>query len=165
MLKYSVIIPTYNRAYCVGEAVESVIISAKTSRMESKVEIIIVDDGSTDEIEKKVNELKQEYAKNQIVFLPLEENGGVARARNKGIELARGEWVLLLDSDDRMLKDAFCVFEEYTKKYPEVVNFAFGGTSSRAECTVHCKNGEFLGKDVCDWFDKSKFDGEFQKLF
>lgn len=132
--------------------------------MDNQVEIVIVDDGSTDEIKEKVDGLQQKYSMYRLVFLSLADNGGVARARNKGIEIATGEWILLLDSDDKVLQEAFSIFEEYINRYPNVVSFAFGATNSKGESTVHCKNGEHLGKDVCDWFDKSNYDGEFMKL-
>lgn len=134
----------------------------KWGGVKESIEIVIIDDGSEDKISEKVIELKQKY--DCIKFFRFEQNGGVARARNKGVELAKGEWIVLLDSDDKLLECAFEIFEQYIKRYPNLINFAFGGESAKTACTVKCNNGEFLGKDVKDYFDKGNFDGEFLSL-
>jgi glycosyltransferase involved in cell wall biosynthesis len=86
----SVIIPTFNRSRYIGEAVESVI-----AQDYPKVEVIVVDDGSTDDTEAKVR------AFGDRVRYFRTEHGGVARARNIGTRHAGGEFITYLDSDDR----------------------------------------------------------------
>src|SRR5574340_444159 len=86
----SVIIPTYNRAALVPEAVASVL--GQTWR---EFEVLVVDDGSTDGTLAAL----APYA-GQIRFLRRESRGGVSAARNTGIAAARGEWLAFLDSDD-----------------------------------------------------------------
>lgn len=90
MPKVSVIIPTYNRAVLLRSAINSVL-----SQSYEDYEIIVVDDGSTDDTEKIVNELSTD--KLRYVY---QENKGRSAARNYGIKLARGEYVAFLDSDD-----------------------------------------------------------------
>lgn len=85
----SVVIPAFNRAYCLGEALESVI-----SQTFSDFELIVVDDGSSDE----TASLIQKYP--QAQYIGLNQNGGVSKARNRGIREARGRWICFLDSDD-----------------------------------------------------------------
>lgn len=85
----SVIIPTYNRYSLLRRSIESVL--AQTDR---DFELIIVDDGSTDETASVA-----ETYKNSIRYLHQEQNG-VSAARNRGIRHARGEWICFLDSDD-----------------------------------------------------------------
>ncbi len=85
----SVIIPTYNRAGYLVEAIESVL-----SQSYNNIEIIIIDDGSSDDTQEK---LKPYRDKIQYTYI---ENGGPARARNIGMQLARGEFIAFLDSDD-----------------------------------------------------------------
>jgi glycosyltransferase involved in cell wall biosynthesis len=90
----SVIIPTYNRASTILRAVESVL-----NQTYSNIELIVVDDGSTDE----TNQLLSPYILNRSVTYHKFENSGVAGARNTGAALARGNWLAFLDSDDEWL--------------------------------------------------------------
>ncbi|MGA1870411.1 MAG: glycosyltransferase family 2 protein [bacterium] len=87
--KVSAIIPTYNRAHFLREAIESVMAQTLTS-----IELIIIDDGSDDH----TREVLSEYA-GRIRCLP-QENKGVSAARNFGIKTAQGEYIAFLDSDD-----------------------------------------------------------------
>lgn len=89
MPEISVIIPTYNRRKQVLEALASV--HAQTLM---PAEILVVDDGSTDDTEEHVAGL------GGIVRYLRKENGGVSSARNHGIRMAKGEWIAFLDSDD-----------------------------------------------------------------
>jgi glycosyltransferase involved in cell wall biosynthesis len=88
----SVILPTYNRALWVVEAVDSVL--AQSFR---DLELIVVDDGSTDETVAKLAPYRDRL---RYAF---QEQSGVSAARNRGLDLARGEWVAFLDSDDLWL--------------------------------------------------------------
>jgi glycosyltransferase involved in cell wall biosynthesis len=88
-VKYSVIIPTYNRAHCVGEAIESALAQTLPPH-----EVIVVDDGSTDETPAVL------AAFGDRIRAIRQTNAGVSAARNAGIAAARGDWIGLLDSDD-----------------------------------------------------------------
>ena len=90
----SVIIPTYNRKNTLPRAVESVLNQAY-----KPVEIIIVDDGSTDGTKEWFSEM------HPLVHYIYQVNSGVSLARNTGINSARGDWIALLDSDDEWLPD------------------------------------------------------------
>jgi GT2 family glycosyltransferase len=85
----SVIIPTYNRADLLGRAIKSALEQTITP-----AEVIVVDDGSTDNTAAVV----QAFG-NRVRYMRV-PNGGVSRARNAGIAAATGDWVALLDSDD-----------------------------------------------------------------
>jgi glycosyltransferase involved in cell wall biosynthesis len=91
----SAVIPTYNRAEKTRGAIESVL--AQTF---SDLEVIVVDDGSSDGTGKFLTE----FFGNRIRYYA-QTNQGPSAARNKGIEQARGEWIAFLDSDDRWEKD------------------------------------------------------------
>ncbi len=100
----SVIIPAFNRAHTLPKALDSVLSQTLKPR-----EIIVVDDGSTDE----TNAVLANYPGLCIIS---QDNRGVSAARNVGIEKAGGEWLAFLDSDDEWLKeklekqwDAICI--------------------------------------------------------
>jgi glycosyltransferase involved in cell wall biosynthesis len=90
---FSVVVPTFNRATLVRRAIDSVV-----AQTVGDFEIVVVDDGSTDNTREAVNGLAD--PRMRLVSLP--ENRGAAAARNAGIAAARGELISLLDSDDEM---------------------------------------------------------------
>jgi len=96
MPRVSVIIPCYNYAHFLPEAVESVI--AQTYR---DFEIIIVNDGSQDNTNEVAEGLRRKYPAACIALID-QRNSGVAHARNNGISAARGEFILPLDADDML---------------------------------------------------------------
>ncbi len=85
----SVVIPTFDRASVLARAVDSVV-----AQTHSPAEVIVVDDGSTDDTAELVER------RFPSVRLLRQENRGVSAARNRGIGASRGEWIALLDSDD-----------------------------------------------------------------
>lgn len=103
----SVIIPTYNRAERVCEAVESVLKQDYTT-----VEIIVVDDGSTDNTQR----LLKKYQKKISVLH--QENRGVSAARNIGIRHSKGDYIALLDSDDLWERQKLSCQIEFFKNNP-----------------------------------------------
>ena len=90
--------PSYNHARFLAEAVESV--WAQTT---GAIELIVVDDGSTDGSARLLEELRERSPIPMTVIV--QPNGGVARALNRALESARGEWVCFLASDDRFAPD------------------------------------------------------------
>lgn len=90
----SVVIPCYNQAHYLGHAIESVL--AQTHR---HFEIVVVDDGSTDD----TAEVAARYADVHVVR---QCNAGLSTARNAGLAASRGEYVVFLDADDRLMPDA-----------------------------------------------------------
>lgn len=90
----SVIIPTYNRAALVLKAVQSVL-----EQTYQNFEIIVVDDGSIDNTEELVRNFKDD----RIRYIRFNENQGAPFARNKGVKIAKGEYISFLDSDDYYL--------------------------------------------------------------
>lgn len=89
---FSVIIPTHNRAHVLGRAIDSVL-----SQSFQNFELIVIDDGSTD----NTDEILLKYT-NKIHITKI-ENSGVSAARNRGVDLANGQWICFLDSDDEWL--------------------------------------------------------------
>ena len=91
----SVIIPTYNRAKLLPRAVESVL-----NQTYQDIELIIVDDGSTDDTMEWVRGIKDD----RVRYAQLNHQGACA-ARNHGISIARGEYIAFQDSDDIWFMD------------------------------------------------------------
>ena len=85
----SVVIPTYNRALTISPAIDSAL-----NQTYKNIEIIVVDDGSTDNTKEALKPYEQ-----KITYIP-QANSGVSSARNIGIQRAAGEYVAFLDSDD-----------------------------------------------------------------
>ena len=106
----SIIIPCFNRSNLLGETIESVL-----SQTYSKWECIIVDDGSTD----NTPEVARKYADSdgRFIFLnrPKESPKGAASCRNVGIEIAKGDFIQFLDSDDLLHPEKLKIQLEYAR--------------------------------------------------
>ena len=94
----SVIIPTYNRAHLIGRAIQSVL-----NQTYQDFEVIVVDDGSTDNTEEVIKEYQEQDRR--IRYIRHEKNKGGSAARNTGIKLAKGKYIGLLDDDDEWLPE------------------------------------------------------------
>lgn len=92
MMDLSVVIPTYNRAAFLGEALQSV-----ARQTVPPLEVIVIDGASTDDTEGCV---RAAPSVSRVLYHRLRENAGAAVARNVGVELAKGEIIVFLDSDD-----------------------------------------------------------------
>ncbi len=93
-MKLSIVIPAYNIKDYIGKCLDSVLAQTFTD-----YEIIVINDGSTDGTDQVLNEYARKDSRILVVH---KENGGVSKARNIGIELARGEYFLFFDGDDFM---------------------------------------------------------------
>lgn len=108
-MKYSVVIPLYNKQRYIKETLKSVL-----NQTFQDFEILVVDDGSTDESLKEAKKVVSE--KIRIIE---QENQGVAVARNTGILHAKGEYISFLDADDIWRKNYLETIEGLTKNYTQ----------------------------------------------
>jgi len=108
-MKVSVIIPTYNRARYLKSSIDSVL-----SQTYTDIELIVVDDGSTD----NTKEVVQKYD-NKIIYEHI-PNGGVANARNHGMKLASGDYIAYLDSDDLYYPEKVELQVSFLEKFKDV---------------------------------------------
>ena len=106
-MNISVIIPTYNRRDTIQRAIDSVI-----SQTFAPFEIIIVDDGSKDGTKEWIEE---KYSSIKYIY---QSNNGVSSARNKGINLSKGSWIALLDSDDEWIPEKLDYQARYINENP-----------------------------------------------
>lgn len=94
----SVIVPAYNVERYIGECIKSII-----QQSYSELEIIVVDDGSTDSTSKILNEIAKTDARIQVLT---QSNQGPSSARNTALDVASGEWITFVDADDVLLPRA-----------------------------------------------------------
>ena len=116
-MKYSVIIPVYNSEKTIKRCINSI-----ASQERTDVEIIVINDGSTDMTESICNKMQNKY--NNIVYI-YKENGGVSSARNLGLSVAKGKYVMFIDSDDYVDGKCFEIFDSYTKSDADYYQFVF----------------------------------------
>lgn len=107
-MNISVIIPLYNKGALVRRAIDSVL----KQDFGGVLEVVVVDDGSTDNGTSFVRACQD--ARVRLVSKP---NGGVSSARNRGIREARGEWIVFLDADDEMLDGTLAEYERIAQQY------------------------------------------------
>ena len=116
--KVSVIIPTYNCAKYLPEAIQSVL-----NQTYQDFEIIVVDDGSTDETKQILNP----YIEKNLIRYVYQNNQGVGAARNKGIKEANSEYIAFLDSDDlwdpKMLERSLSLMQSYNYDWVACDNY------------------------------------------
>lgn len=99
MIKFSVIIPVYNSEKYIGRCLHSI-----SSQLYSDIQVIVVDDGSTDSSRKIITRYVNKDNRFKYIY---KENGGPATARNMGIAYSTGEYICFIDSDDEILDNYF----------------------------------------------------------
>lgn len=106
--KYSIIIPLYNKGIKIRRTIGSVL-----NQGVGDLEIVVVDDGSTDNSAEYV----KAYDDPRIRYM-YKKNGGVSSARNAGLRAAMGEWLILLDADDELLPGALEEYDRLMGQFP-----------------------------------------------
>lgn len=106
----SIVIPTYNRARYLGDAINSAL-----AQQYENMEVLIVDDGSTD----NTPEIVSGFTSEKIRYL-LKEHSGAPATRNYGVREAKGDFILWLDSDDVLLPDTVNTYVALLKQFPKV---------------------------------------------
>jgi len=113
----SVIVPAYNSAASIENAVDSVINQENSYNIK---EIIIINDGSKDNTSDVVKEIIKNNKTSISILLIEQENMGVSAARNNGIKASKGNWIGLLDADDTWLQNKITEQVKVVKNYPEI---------------------------------------------
>lgn len=115
MYKVSVIVPVYNVEKYLNKCIESII-----KQSYENIEIILVDDGSTDKSGKICDEYSLKDSRIKVIH---KENGGLSDARNYGIDAATGDYLLFVDSDDYIDIDLIKNVNQYMNKQIDVIKF------------------------------------------
>lgn len=134
----SVIIPVYQVEDFIKQCIESVILQKVD---EKNLEIILVDDGSYDSCPQICDDYASKYNFIQVIH---KENGGLSDARNVGLEVARGEYVFFVDSDDyisfQMYTEVLPIIQKY---HPDVITFD-GRVFNESQKTSHIRNTNLI---------------------
>lgn len=146
---FSIIVPIYNKEGYLKRCLDSVV-----KQSISDYECILVDDGSTDASSKICAEYAERYSS---IHLYKKVNGGLSDARNYGINLAKGEYILFLDADDTLHEDTLKICRKvFEKKKTDVV--AFGIRASRTDRNenqetriqeVHYRDVDLIDEILC----------------
>jgi glycosyltransferase involved in cell wall biosynthesis len=141
----SFIIPTFNREKYVLRAIKSII--SQKENFSFKFEIIVIDDGSTDNT---LNLISESAYKTEIKLISLDKNSGLGKARNLGIASARGKWCALLDSDNALLPNCADKLEKILLKLDDSIGVFWGGCiDSDGKATIqHQSFGKLPGIEV-----------------
>lgn len=123
----SFIIPVYNREHLIGRCLDSIL-----KQNANDIEIICIDDASTDNTSKVIDEYQKNYL--NIKKITNKKNCGQAYARNCGMELAQGDYIWFVDSDDYILDDAIeCIRHYYDKEEIDYLCFDIYRISDRGK--------------------------------
>ena len=153
-MKITVFTPTYNRGYCLERLFKSLL-----DQTFKDFEWLIIDDGSTDNTEKLVENF-QKSCKDFPIIYKKTENGGKHRAINRGMSLVNGEMILFMDSDDWLRKDALEWIIKIDESIPKNEKQKYAGVQG---LRVHT-DGKLIGRTFsgdkvvdCTTLEREKF--------
>ena len=148
--QFSIITPVYNRADCIVRCLESV-----ANQKFDSFEMIVVDDGSEDQTLNKIQMLKSKFK--HLNIISYSENRGVNFARNRGIEQAKGNYIIFLDSDDILTPDALNTIDLQINVQKGYSHYLFGVSDRISDNALPNEPMEFSYKD---WLS-GKISGDF----
>jgi glycosyltransferase involved in cell wall biosynthesis len=109
----TIVIPTYNRGYIIGETLDSVL-----NQTYANWECIVVDDGGSDTTNQVLEKYKALTNRFQYIKRPIDYSKGVCSCRNYGVAVSKGEFIIFLDSDDILSSVSLYNRVKYFKQYP-----------------------------------------------
>jgi CDP-glycerol glycerophosphotransferase (TagB/SpsB family) len=145
-LKFSVVMALYNSQNYLDDAIQSVV--SQDIGFKDNVELIIVDDGSSDDSIEIANKYKELYPQNVVILS--KENGGPASARNFGLMHANGEFVNFLDSDDKLSSNALTTVYNFFSKHENIDLAAIPMIFFDRENGNHYLNYKFASEKIVD---------------
>ena len=137
MNKISVIVPVFNASKTIKKCIESIL-----NQTSPVFEIVLVNDGSTDNSEQVIKKYKEKY--DNIKYYS-KENSGVANTRNYGIEKATGDYILFIDSDDYIEQDLIEKCSKYIEQGIELIKFKLKRVNEKGD-TIETVDGPTFEK-------------------
>ena len=147
MLAYSVIIPVYNAEKYLESCVQSVL----QQETESEYEIILVNDGSRDGSPELCDCLARQDGRIRVIH---QVNQGVSAARNAGIAAASGEYILFLDSDDKMADNMLMRLKHVVLQQPDMIEFGYVEFVEDRILNTVVPDAEFVKGSGLSYFDR-----------
>lgn len=152
MIKLSIIVPIYNVAPYLRMCVASLL---DQDLAKDKYEIILVDDGSTDTCPEICDEYERRFDNIHVVH---RKNGGLSAARNSGIKIAQGAYVMCVDSDDYLLKNVLgSLLEQMEDQELDVLRYNYQNVRENGEIFVPFKTGKPYFDYSCEVVDGETF--------
>lgn len=139
MPKYSIIIPVYNVEKYIKKCLDSVI-----NQTYKDFEVIVVNDGTKDN--------SMEIVKDYDVKIITQENQGLSAARNRGVQEAKGEYLIFVDSDDYLDKDLLKELNQSMKNHPDLVRFQMREVLEETSEEIDYKESAFYDKNGVEAF-------------
>ena len=141
----SFVIPTFNRSALIERAIDSILSGEKLDA--DAFEIIVVDDGSTDDTAMRIQRFTSDA---RFKYLAQPQNKGVAAVRNVGIKRARGRWIVLLDSDNYVVSGGMALLYKSLLALPEEVGIFWANcvTPNGQKTVLHNHSGIVPGIGV-----------------
>ena len=146
MPKISVIVPIYNVEKYLEKCLDSLV-----NQTLKDIEIILVNDGSTDNSGQIAKEYVSKY-KEKIVYLE-KQNGGLSDARNYGLEYAKGDYISFVDSDDYISKNLYSQLAKYMEEDYDMVKFGILTVDLKNNKMIENKSKQFENKTGEEAFD------------
>ena len=111
---FTVIMPTYNRRFCIEKAINSLL-----NQTNQNFQLIIIDDGSTDNTEELIKVKYSAYLKSKKFIYKYIKHKGVCNARNTALKLAKTDWIAYLDTDNEIFPDFIDTFQKAIAEHPK----------------------------------------------
>ncbi|MDR0950517.1 MAG: bifunctional glycosyltransferase family 2 protein/CDP-glycerol:glycerophosphate glycerophosphotransferase [Candidatus Ancillula sp.] len=153
--KFSIVIPVYNVGAYLAECIDSVLAQDIEGGFENNVELILVNDGSTDNSKEVCQKYLKKYPNNVLYFE--KPNSGVSDTRNLGLENSHGEFVWFIDGDDKISDNCLRLAEKMFREDEELPALGVRVKFFEAKENFHPKDYIFAESKIIDLQEKSNF--------
>lgn len=143
----SFIIPAYNAENNLKECVESIILNDIDDKYENKIEILIIENGSTDATMKIAQTIKQHEDRVRVY----NSSKGVSKARNLGLKVARGDYIVFIDADDQLKKNSInLMFENLNSDFADLWLYGHMAGNDARRVTAKKEQQVYIDSNIQD---------------